>query len=104
MWLYVAIAVPIHRDVVVIVITGVCMFGAPWREPTAIAANLIRIWKLLRGFNGMHNHISREGNASCGKSRAAVASPYRLAFVIAWVVACASSYVVVAAMPPLYFA
>ena len=43
---HVAIAVLINRDVVVIEITDVCMFGIPWRKTTAIAANYVGILKL----------------------------------------------------------
>ena len=76
MWLYDPIAWLIDRCCVFMVTTDVCMFGAPWRKPTSIASNFIGIMRLRRFCNGLHEHISLQGNAPCGRSWTAIASPY----------------------------
>ena len=105
MWLYACIAKLILSDDVFVVTVDVCMFGAPWRKPTSIAANFIGILRLRVKCNGMHSHISLQGNAPCGRSWTAVASPYWPAFAKAWVLACAHLFLNKAnSLPPLYFA
>lgn len=68
-----------------IVAIDVCMFGAPWRKPTTLAANFDKIMRLFRKCDGFHVHISLQGNAPCGRSWTAVASPYWQDFARTWV-------------------
>ena len=105
MWLYDPIAWLIDRCCVFMVTTDVCMFGAPSRTPTSIASNFVGIMRLRRFCNGLHEHISLQGNAPCGRSWTAIASPYWPEFAIQWVLACRSLFVVATEkQPPLYFA
>ena len=105
MWLYKPIAKLIAGDGVYIVVTDVCMFGAPWRKPTSIAGNFPGLLKLRRRCNGQHKHITLQGTAPCGKSWTAVASPYWPEFVRVWVRCCASLFCAIAQkLPPLIFA
>ena len=93
MWLYEPVAELINKPEVYVAKTDVCMFGAPWRKPTSIAANFLNIMRLQRTCNGKHSHISLQGTAPCGKSWTAIASPYWPEFAKQWVRACKSLYV-----------
>ena len=105
MWLFDPIAQLISRFGIFIVTTDVCMFGAPWRKPTSISANFIQILKLRRVCSGQHEHISLQGNAPCGRSWTAVASPYWPEFAKQWVGACYTLFLLAGErLPPLHFA
>ena len=64
------------------------------------------LMSLCRKCDGRHTHISLQGNASCGKSWTAIASPYWPAFAKEWVVQCAALFLAKfeARRPPLHFA
>ena len=105
MWLYAPIAALIAKVTTFLVIIDVCMFGAPWRKPTTLAANFREITQLYRRCDGSHDHISLQGNAPCGRSWTAVASPYWPEFARAWVAVCACLFVWMKRPgPPLVFA
>ena len=89
MWLFLPIAALIAKVTIFLVVIDVCMFGAAWRKPTTLAANVGEIAGLFRRCDGRHGHISLQGNASCGKSWTAIASPYWPEFARAWVTLCA---------------
>ena len=81
------------------------MFGAPWRKPTMIAANVAELLGLYRRCDGCHEHISFKGNAPCGRSWTAVASPYWPKFAREWVSLCDPLFVWERRPgPPLIFA
>ena len=85
MWLFAPIAKWIAKVTTWLVCIDVCMFGAPWRKPTTLAANFSELLSIHRRCNGCHEHISLQGNAPCGRSWTAVASPYWPEFAKAWV-------------------
>ena len=60
----------------------------------------------MRCCDGRHTHISLKGNAPCGKSWTAIASPYWPAFSKEWVFQCAALFLAEfeARRPPLHFA
>ena len=80
MWLFGPVARLIERAGVWIATIDVCMFGAPWRKPTSLAAIFSAIMRLCRRCVGRHSHISLQGKAECGRSWTAIASPYWPAF------------------------
>ena len=88
MWLFKPIFDLVSRATSFMVTIDVCMFGAPWRKPTSLAANFHQIMRLFRRCDGRHTHISLQGNAPCGRSWTAVASPYWPAFASEWVRIC----------------
>ena len=88
MWLFKPIFELVARATSFLVTIDVCMFGAPWRKPTSLAANFPQISRLFRRCDGCHQHISLQGNAPCGRSWTAVASPYWPAFASEWVRIC----------------
>ena len=105
MWRFAPIAQLISRCGIFIVTTDVCMFGAPWRKPTSIAANFIQILKLRKVCNGQHEHIPLQGNDPCGRSWTAVASPYWPEFAKQLVRACFTLFLLAGErLPPLHFA
>ena len=106
MWLYGPIAELISKFSTFLVTVDVCMFGAPWMKPTSLASNFPGLLKLARKCDRSHTHISLQGNAPCGKSWTAIASPYWPAFAREWVIHCASLFLAefTARMPPLHFA
>ena len=61
-------------------VRDVCVDGAPWRTPTAIASNHASISQLEAKCKGGHCHIQLAGKAPCGTNWTALASPYRPAF------------------------
>ena len=89
MWLYAPLAELIARVTTFLVCIDVCMFGAPWKKPTTPAANFRELLRLHRRCDGCHPHISLQGNAPCGKSWTAIASPYWPEFAREWVRLCA---------------
>ena len=105
MWLYAPIAAFIAKITTFLVVIDVCMFGAPWRKPTTLAASFRVITQLFRRCDGTHGHVSLQGNAPCGESWTAVASPYWPEFARAWVAVCAFLFVWTKRPgPPLVFA
>ena len=106
MWLYGEVAILLNKATTYLAVIDVCMYGAPWRKPTSLASNFHGILLLVRRCNGRHSHISLQGNAPCGKSWTAIASPYWPAFATEWVSACAELFLAAfaARRPPLHFA
>ena len=106
MWLYGEVAILLNKATTYLTVIDVCMYGAPWRKPTSLASNFHGILLLVRRCDGRHSHISLQGNAPCGKSWTAIASPYWPAFATDWVSACAELFLAAfaARRPPLHFA
>ena len=106
MWLFTAVLLLMQKATSFAVLIDVCMFGAPWRKPTTIAANFASILRLRRKCNGQHHHISLQGNSPDGRSWTAVASPYWPQLSEAWVEVSACLYVEsdVDFLAPLHFA
>ena len=105
MWVYEPIAKLICKAGAFVVVTDVRMFGPPWRKPTSIFANFKRILWRQRTCSGGHDHIRLHGNAPCGKSWTAVASPYWPDVEHKWVDACKFLYFSAedGRHPPLHF-
>ena len=82
------------------------MYGAPLRKPTTLAANFAQMSRLTRKCDGRHSHLCLPGNAPCGRSWTAIASPYWPAFALSWVRCCWELYrdAVNESRPPLHFA
>ena len=56
MWLSKPIFELVARLTTFLVTIDVCMFGAPWRKPTSLAANFPGIMRLFRRCDGQHRH------------------------------------------------
>ena len=106
MWLWGPIAELIAKASTYLATIDVCMYGAPWRKPTTLAANFAQILRLVRKCDGSHSHLCLQGNAPCGRSWTAVASPYWPAFATSWVWYCCELILDVASgrRPPFHFA
>ena len=106
MLLYGGVAELIAKEATFVAVVDVCMFGAPWKKPTSLAANFDSIMNLVRRCDGRHSHISLQGMAPCGKSWTAIASPYWPEFAREWVRQCAHLFLDSndERLPPLHFA
>ena len=105
MWFFEPVARLLRSASTYLATIDVCMYGAPWRKPTSLAANFYQIVRLVRHCDGCHAHISLQGNAPCGKKKTAIASPYWPAFASEWVSICWGlfNYFKGEKRPPLHF-
>ena len=88
MWIYPPVVAFMAKYCEARAYVDVCMFGAPWKKPTGLAANFEKILELVRYCACTKPHQILRGQGPGGKAWTAIASPYWPAFATEWANTC----------------